>query len=185
MAAHDHPEDSRRVAMNQTEFTELYRRHLGSVRAYASALVAASDVDDVAAEAFAVAWQRRDAIPQDWAQGWLIGVTRNIVRTRRRSARRAAGFIDQLCAARPTQPAGPADAALASERFDALEQAMRSLRPHDQEILMFTGPYAMSAGDIAAALDITENAVGVRLHRARRRLRDAFDLTMQQGGEVA
>ena len=80
---------------------------------------------------------------------------------------------------------GPADTHLATEQFDALETAMRSLRAADQEILMFAGPYAMSTGDIAAALDISENNVGVRLHRSRERLRTAFDDIATDGGAVA
>ncbi len=166
-------------------FTELYRHHLGSVRAYASAAVRPADIDDVVAEVFAVAWQRRSDIPADWARGWLIGVTRNTVRSRRRSARRAASFFDQLVDGRPTAPPGPADQHLEAEQFGALESAMQQLRPADREILMFAGPYEMSPGDIAAALDITENNVGVRVHRARQRLRNAFEDIAQSGGEVA
>ena len=184
-AAHGSNESSAREHMSALDFTELYRRHLGSIRAYASAAVATTDIDDVVAEVFAIAWQRRADIPVDWARGWLIGVTRNTVRSRRRSVRRAASFIDQLADGRPTPPQGPADQHLEAEQFDALEAAMQKLRSTDREILMFAGPYEMSPGDIAAALDITENNVGVRLHRARQRLRTAYDQTTQNGGEVA
>lgn len=184
-AARNEVPDTAPGATDPTEFTGLYRLHIASVRAYARASVPPTDVDDVVAEAFAVAWQRREAIPTDWARGWLIGVTRNVIRTRRRSARRAATYIDRLEDQRPAPAAGPADTHLASEQFDALENAMRTLRAGDQELLMFAGLYEMSTGDIAAALDISENNVGVRLHRARGRLRTAFDQTSTGGGEVA
>ena len=184
-AAHRGSDVGTQQHMSDLAFTELYRRHLGSIRAYASAAVAPTDIDDVVAEVFAVAWQRRADIPVDWARGWLIGVTRNTVRTRRRSARRAASFIDQLADGRPAAASGPADQHLEAEQFDALEAAMHTLRSTDQEILMFAGPYEMSPGDIAAALEITENNVGVRLHRARQRLRTAFEGIAQTGGEVA
>ncbi len=172
-------------AADSVAFTEMYRLHLGSVRAYASTSVAAADIDDVVSEVFALAWQRREDVPLDWARGWLVGVTRNVIRTRRRSARRAASYIDRFDEHRPTPAAGPDDAQLATERFDTLEAAMRTLRPADQEILMLAGPYEMSNGDIAAALDTSENNVGVRLHRARQRLRSAFDGVAASGGEVA
>ena len=39
--------------------------------------------------------------------------------------------------------------------------------------------------EIAAALDITESTVRVRIHRARQRLRTAFGRHAAEGGEVA
>ena len=173
------------AARRRVEFSALYREHLGSVRAYASACVAATDIDDVASEVFMIALQRQDAIPHEWARGWLIGVARNVVRTRRRSARRRANFLDQLAANRPVPAIGPGDQQLATETFDTLEAAMALLQPSDQELLVFAGPYGMSNGDIAAALEITENNVAVRLHRARQRLRTAYARLAGEGGEVA
>jgi RNA polymerase sigma-70 factor (ECF subfamily) len=59
------------------------------------------------------------------------------------------------------------------------------LRPADQELLMLTGQYDLSLEEVAVALEISANAAGVRIHRARERLRAAFARTMEAGGEAA
>lgn len=179
------PHDPTSDAGDAVAFTQLYRSHLASVRAYASASLPPADVDDVVSEVFVLAWQRRDTIPEEWPRGWLIGVTRNIARSRRRSARRAATYLDRLGDQRPQAAPGPAETHLATEHFEALEAAMQTLRPADQEILMFAGPYEMAVGDIAEALGISANNVGVRIHRARQRLRRAFERTTTTGGDAA
>lgn len=163
-------------------FTELYRAHYSPVRAYASACVSAGDVDDIVGETFLVAWRRRADIPADWARGWLIGVARNCVRSRHRASRRATAFIDQLTA-QPTATSPTADEQhFADQDVETLRAAMSALKPSDQEVLVLAGPYDLSLQEIGHVLDITANAAGVRVHRARERLRAEFE---KQGGAAA
>lgn len=169
----------------EAEFTELYEAHYASIRAYASACVSAGDVDDIVAETFLVAWRRSDDIPADWPRGWLIGVARNVVRVRQRASRRATNFVDQLALA-PANPQASADEEhLADQQIRALKKALSTLKDSDQEVLVLAGPYEFSLEEIALALDITSNAAGVRVHRARERLRAAFAKSAATGGEAA
>jgi RNA polymerase sigma-70 factor (ECF subfamily) len=166
-------------------FTELYRQHYGSVRAYVSACVGPSDVDDVVAETFLVAWRRRTEIPDDWTRGWLIGVARNNARNRNRSTRRAINFVDQLKLERPSEATTPDEALQAQQQIKNLRDALGTLRSSDQEVLALAGPFEMTLDEIGLALGITANAAGVRVHRARQRLRDAFAKRTSEGGAAA
>lgn len=166
-------------------FTELYREHYGSVRAYVSACVSPSDIDDVVAETFLVAWRRRTDIPGDWTRGWLIGVARNNARNRNRSTRRAINFIDQLKFQRASEAMTPDESVHAEQQIEHLRTAMSALRSSDQELLALAGPFEMTLDEIGMALGITSNAAGVRVHRARQRLRDAFEELTSEGGEAA
>jgi RNA polymerase sigma-70 factor (ECF subfamily) len=162
-----------RTAARDTQFTALYEEHYASIRAYASASVPTGEVDDIVAEAFLVAWRRWDDIPHDWARGWLIGVARNVVRARHRTSKRATGFLDQLSLDRSAAPAATVDEQ-PNVQVEMLTAALGTLKSSDQEILILTGTYDLSLEDLALALNINSSTAGVRIHRARERLRVAF-----------
>ena len=170
---------------DQAAFTELYQSHYAAVRSYASVCVPNAEVDDVVADTFLVAWRRFDDVPADWTVGWLIGVARNVVRSRHRESRRATNSVEQLIHLRPDHATMLEGGGLAIEDLAALQAAFATLRETDQELLILAGPYGMSAQEIALALDIKPNAVGVRLHRARSRLRSAYASQLSDGGEAA
>lgn len=169
----------------EARFTELYEAQYSSVRAYASVCVSAGDIDDIVAETFLVAWRRWDDVPADWARGWLIGVARNVVRGRQRASKRATNFVDQLSFDRVPASAGPDDEHIAELQVQSLKSALVTLKASDQEVLVLAGPYEFTLEEIALALDITTNAAGVRVHRARERLRHAFAKVEKEGGEAA
>lgn len=169
----------------EAAFTELYQAHYASVRSYASVCVTAAEVDDVVADTFLVAWRRFADVPDDWTRGWLIGVARNVVRSRKRRSRRATNFVAQLIDMRPAESTMLDGENVSFEDAEVLTAAFGTLKESDQEILVLAGPYGMSAPEIAVALGIKPNAVGVRLHRARGRLRDAIKAQLGEGGEAA
>lgn len=169
----------------EAAFTDLYRSHYAAVRSYASVCVPRAEVDDVVADTFLVAWRRFADIPDSWARGWLIGVARNVVRSRHRKARRATNFVDQLVALRPDNITMLDGDAVSLEDLEVLQRAFATLKESDQEILLLAGPYDLPTQEIALALDIKPNAVAVRIHRARARLRAACAAQLSDGGEAA
>ena len=169
----------------EAAFTDLYQTHYAAVRSYASVCVPASEVDDIVADTFLVAWRKFSDVPDDWARGWLIGVTRNVVRSRHRKARRATNFVEQLLDLRPATSTMLDGDDISIEDLDVLKTAFATLKESDQEILLLAGPYGLPNEEIALALGIKTNAVGVRLHRARTRLRAAWDAQVSGGGEAA
>jgi RNA polymerase sigma-70 factor (ECF subfamily) len=147
--------------------------------------VSSAEVDDVVSDTFLVAWRRFDDMPADWARGWLIGVARNVVRSRHRKSRRATNFVEQLVHLRPENSTMLDGDDVSLEDLDVLTRAFGTLKDTDQEILILAGPYDLPTEEIALALGIKANAVGVRLHRARTRLRSACEAQVSDGGKAA
>jgi len=154
------------------------------VRSYASVCVPNAEVDDIVADTFVVAWRRFADLPVDWARGWLIGVARNVVRSRHRKLRRATNFLEQLIDLRPSCTTMLAGDQMPLEDLDVLKAAFARLSGADQEILLLAGPYELPPQEIAIALGLKANAVGVRLHRARARLRAAREAETPDHGQA-
>lgn len=148
----------------QDRFTALFQAAYGPLWAYARRRVPAADVDDVVADAFAVAWRRLEDVPGgEGALPWLYGVAYRTIANSRRSAVRRHGLLQRLMA----QPAVTADTA-DSPVLDALA----NLAPAEQEILRLSAWEGLGPAEIAAVLGCTPNAAALRLSRARARLRE-------------
>ncbi len=61
------------------------------------------------------------------------------------------------------------------ERIQRLLNGSQTLRKADQEILSLKYGAGLDNGEIAEHLDISNNAVAVRLHRALKRLKSSID----------
>jgi RNA polymerase sigma factor (sigma-70 family) len=125
------------------------------------------DAADVAAEVFTTAWRQfghLPAPPED--KLWLYGVARRRLDRHRRSIWRRARLSSRLTA-EATQ-VGPED----ENHCERVRAALSRLEPLDREVIMLTTWDGLSHAEAAAVLGCTANAVGVRLHRARARLRE-------------
>lgn len=122
--------------------------------------------DDVAAETFAIAWRKADAIPRD-PLPWLLGIARRVLSTQRRSGQRRSRLRHRLAeAALPIQPLAATDAPLG--------EALSQLSERDREALLLIAWEGLTPREAAAILGVTPTGFSVRLHRARRRLRTAL-----------
>ena len=124
--------------------------------------------DDVLAETLLVCWRRLDDLP-DPALPWAYGVARNCLANAERATRRQERVSARVAIVDPPREA--TDAAPAG-RDDALHDALARLRPEDAELLRLWAWEQLTPAEIAAVLDVTSNAVSIRLHRARGRLRE-------------
>lgn len=128
----------------------------------------ADDAADCMAETFRIAWEKRSRIPAgDEARPWLFGVARNVARRERTSDERAANVVQEL--------------ALAAERWrnpttspedSGVAVALSELSPLDQEIVTMLSWDGLAPRDVASILGLSPNAVRIRAHRARGRLRE-------------
>jgi RNA polymerase sigma-70 factor (ECF subfamily) len=105
---------------------------------------------------------------------WLYRITANCASTHlgRRSRHRHEELHDDLPVddLRPAHdPVGRAENAALRER---VEVALRDLPPRLRSVVVLRDIYDMAHEAIAAELGISESAAKVRLHRARRKLRD-------------
>ena len=133
--------------------------------AYARRRSVESDADDVVAEVLTVAWRRLDDIPDGMELPWLYGVARRTLANHHRGAGRRLRLLDRL-------GREPAPGANAEDDGDLVRAALQRLRPGDAEILRLTAWEGLTTSELSYLLECSENAVALRLSRARRRLRD-------------
>lgn len=127
-----------------------------------------ADAEEVVADTLLVAWRRRGDLPAgDGTLPWLYGVARRVLANQRRGQARRRRF-ERLLQPLIRPSAEPEE----SESLDAVIAGMRRLPATDQEVLRLAAWEDLSHAQIAIALDCSENAAALRLHRARRRLRE-------------
>lgn len=157
---------------DRARFEAIFERYERQVLAYCLRRSSSeADAEDAAAEAFTVAWRRRERAPRaEAALPWLYAIARRTMANQRRGNDRRARLSARLTelsteGTRVGEGSGPAIAAL--ER----------LRPDDQEIVRFVAWEELGHEDIAEVLGISANAVAIRLHRARVRFEQEFRAT--------
>lgn len=130
------------------------------------------DAAEVIAETFATLWRRFDRCPQgDELRPWLFGVARRVIANQRRSGHRRSALAERLAANVDPAPLPPDDAP------SELARAFASLSESDRELLALVAWEGLTREELAVALGTNRAAVRLRLHRARKRLRDALPQT--------
>jgi RNA polymerase sigma-70 factor (ECF subfamily) len=170
--------------MDERQFGALFDQHFADVWRFARRRCGdAGEADDIAAETFAVAWRRRDDLPHVGdVRLWLFGTARLALSNQRRSTgrrRRLHQRIEAAAVALPPQP-DPADV-VADRDGDPLLAALARLSGDDRDLLVMRAWDGLSVADIAGLLDVTPNAVSVRLHKARNRLAALLEGTDRTG----
>lgn len=155
-------------------FEFLFEAHYADVLAFARRRVdGRAAADDVVAETFAVAWRRRDVLP-DEALPWLYGVARRVIANQRRSDQRR----ERLGARLALEPRASGDdpAVLVGGRERVLAAFARLTEPQ-REVLRLVAWEDLEPPAAARVLGCSPAAFRVRLHRARRELRRQLDTT--------
>lgn len=151
-------------------FEALYGRHNQAIYAYAYRRVFGTGVDvgDVVADVFAVAWRRIENVPDPPEERlWLYGVARRCVARARRSALRRGRLEARLSGEAQARGRGPGGGAAAGAVREAIEQ----LRPLDREVVALVMWEGLTHAEAGQVLGCSANAVAIRLHKARQRLR--------------
>lgn len=159
---------------DEARLRALYKEWGSFILAYAMRRTAArSDAEEILADTFATAWRRLSSVPEgNAALPWLYAVAGRVLANHRRSDRRRVRLLDRLRA--QELAGGRAPASLSSTIAERLELAFDGLREEDQEVLRLAAWEELRPAEIAEVLGISANAASVRLHRARRALREAF-----------
>jgi RNA polymerase sigma-70 factor, ECF subfamily len=133
------------------------------------------DAAEAIAETFATLWRRFDACPQgDELRPWLFGVARRVIANQRRGQSRRSALGQRLVAnvdRTAFDTVGPPD------DTSALARAFATLNESDRELLSLVAWEGLSRDELAVALGTSRAVVRLRLHRARKRLRDALPPT--------
>ncbi|MGH2858577.1 MAG: RNA polymerase sigma factor [Solirubrobacteraceae bacterium] len=155
-------------------FTELFARHWDGLYRFCLNR-AGSAGEDVAAEAFRVAFDRRrryDVRYHD-ARPWLFGIATNLLREHFRTAGREESKRSRAAALETlTQADGELGGLERQLLGPHLAAALRDLPAADRDALLLLAWADLNYEQIAQALDIPPGTVGSRVHRARQRVRE-------------
>ncbi len=154
--------------MDAEEFEALVREELlEPLRRYLARRTDPATADDVLAETLLVCWRRREELPEP-ALPWTYGVARNCLANAARSVRRQQRVAARIAVVDPPIERAPGP----GPRDDALHDALTRLDPADAELLRLWAWERLTASEIATVLDVTANAISIRLTRARAKLRE-------------
>jgi RNA polymerase sigma factor (sigma-70 family) len=158
--------------MTEHEFERLVREHQGVVCAIAYAVLRdRARSEEVAQEAFLLAWQRVPTMdPQPAMPAWVCGVVRNLARNAAR--RRKEGPMDEEH--QGVVNVTPLDTMLDRETEALARAALDTLNQRDREIVTLYYRNDASVNEIAGALGMSDPAVRQRMHRIRERLRSGL-----------
>lgn len=151
-------------------FRAIYTAHHGDLWRYCLRRTStAAEAEDVLGDVFTIAWRRLDDIPPDEAaRPWLFAVARNHLHNhRRRSSRNREMHLRLVSEAATAAERSPDHV---GDRSTDVLDALSRLSEADAEILRLAVWEELPHSEIAAVVDCTENAVAIRIHRARRRL---------------
>ncbi len=136
----------------------------------------ASDAEDVAQEAFVRAFRALDTFDESRpVRPWLLSITANLARNRRRSIGRYLHALTLAVRGEPERVTTIGERSAQQWEADTLWQAVRRLAAQDQEIIYLRFFLDLTEAEAATTLDIAVGTVKSRLHRALGRLRVLVD----------
>jgi RNA polymerase sigma-70 factor (ECF subfamily) len=165
-------------AGDRTAFDELVRQTY--VDTYTLALRLCSDEEDardVVQDAYLRAWRSIESFRGDAAfSTWMYRITANcaatfVTKRRRLRTEPLPSYLEPADLHPESQPEGMAES---SADLDRVGQALAALAPKLRAVVVLKDVYGMPHEAIADELGISVSAAKVRLHRGRRRLRDAL-----------
>jgi RNA polymerase sigma-70 factor (ECF subfamily) len=164
------------MATKESEFARLVTTHRRAIIRYGLRRMADnSAVEDLVAETFIVAWRKWEQLPKREEElFWLYGIAGRVLSNLRRREVRQLRLQGRLSLERATEHESP----LSPDDVARLLIALGQLAPHEREILELLYWEKLSYREIALALGCSENAVGVRLTRARKSLRTRIDSSL-------
>lgn len=152
------------------QFTDVHDRYFAAIYRYVAGRLGTQVAEDVAAETFLVAFDRRktfDATRGD-LRAWLFGIATNLVsRHRRKEARhyRALSRLDPREAAE-----GHENRVVSAIAAGPLGKALARLSAGERDVLLLVALGELGYAEVAEALGISPGTVGSRLTRARKKL---------------
>lgn len=147
-------------------FERCFRDHYAQVLAFSMRRVSGWEIaEDVVADTFAVAWRRRDRIP-DPALPWLYAIASHVIANEYRSTRRRHN-LDMRLAHETGAVAPGSDPAESLDRRGAFSAAFALLTEPEREVLRLIAWDGLDTRDAARVFGCSPGAFRVRLHRAR------------------
>ena len=154
----------------------MFRAHHRSVERFVAVRYPTVDGGDLVALTFEVAWRRFDDAPIEAVRGWLFGIARNHARNAIRRRRRQRSLVAVLATEEGRRASRLHDELLPVEVAERLAKALRQLSDNDREVIELAAFAGVSGADLGAALGVSAGTASVRLHRARQRLANLYEV---------
>lgn len=166
----------RSIALPQL-FTIIFDRYYRAVYGYLSRRVGQTVADDLAAETFIRAFERRSAFDPtaERALPWLLGIALNLLAHHRRSEARQFRALAASGGFEPSESGVDVGGRVDAETTQRLIAGLEQLDDYDREALLLYAWGELQYGEIADVLGIPVGTVRSRLNRARRKLRQALE----------
>ena len=156
-------------------FDALFRENIAGIASYCSwRSRPTGDEQDAVAEVFLTAWRRLDDVPEgEAARPWLYATARRVMANQARAYARRARLSEKLITVSSTDEG---DTHHSGDPVAALvHDVLCRLKPRDREVLLLAEWEGLSPTEVAKVLRCPAVTARGRLHRARRRFREAFD----------
>ena len=172
---------------NRSAFATLVNRYQNFVVSVAYSLI--GDIgrsEDVAQQAFVLAWQKQDEL-KDASRfgGWIRSIARNIARNEKRKIQRHA-TVDfepgQEVAITVDEPT-PLDVTIANEQSEWLWHVLQQIPEIYREPIVMFYRHGKSVSEVALMLEVSEDAVKQRLLRGRKAMREEIATAVEKSLE--
>jgi len=168
-------------------FTEIYDAYFAAVHGYVERRLGRDAADDLTAETFLIAFRQREHydLARANARPWLYGIATHLVGRHRRaelSRYRALARTGADLDVQSHEDRVAAQVSAGQLRAD-LVRALGRLSKGDRDVVLLMALADLNREEIATALAIPYGTVGSRLHRARRKLRQALPDILAPGLE--
>jgi RNA polymerase sigma factor (sigma-70 family) len=157
-------------ALGTEQFTEVHDRYFAAIYRYVAGRLGTQAAEDVAAETFLVAFDRRstfDATRGD-LRAWLFGIATNLVSRHRRKEARHYRALSRLDV--PVAAEGHENRVVSAMAAGQLGKALARLSAGERDVLLLVALGELGYAEVAEALGISPGTVGSRLTRARKKL---------------
>lgn len=168
----------RRSAREPELFAGIFDLYYAEIYGYVARRLGPGLADDVAAETFLIAFDRRDRydVAYTLARPWLYGIASNLVSRHHRAEIRqykalARVGVDEATDGHADQIDGRVDA---ESTRGLLAAALATISAKDRDVLLLVAWAGLSGEEAAQALGVPSGTARSRLHRARRKVRAAL-----------
>jgi RNA polymerase sigma factor (sigma-70 family) len=159
-----------------TAYENLVRLHQDTVFRLAYLLLGdASDAEDAAQETFIRAFRSLSTFDATRPfRPWLLSITANIVRNRRRAIGRYFAALQRFVFAAPVETSNAETESILQWEAKMLWKAVQSLNAIDQEVIYLRYFMELSVSETAEVLKVEQGTIKSRLSRALTRLREVI-----------
>jgi RNA polymerase sigma factor (sigma-70 family) len=163
------------------DFAAVFHRYYAPIHGFAAQRLGPALADDVAAETFLIAFDRRERydLSRADARPWLYGIASNLIARHHRAEVRQYRALARTA----TGEIAESDTDRVVTRLDAeahrgpLMAALAKIAGGDRDVLLLVAWAELTSEEAGEALGIPAGTARSRLHRARKRLRAAMGRT--------